>query len=116
MLQAMKKRFNPPNSIIKSGVKSRLEVYNNQMESQSIEEVEALSSNNDEEAIMMEGFVIRDRLLGALQSAEILQPIINEAVLLAHRGDFKLAIHFYRTRVSGGNRAYTWLRHIRSSH
>lgn len=100
MLQAMKERFNPPNSIIKSGVKSRLEIYNNQMESQSIEEVEALSTNNNEEAIMMEGFIIRDRVLGALQSAEILQPLINEAVLLAHGGDFKSAIHFYSHALS----------------
>ena len=98
MLKAMKERFSPPVNILKSGLKTPLAVYSNQMESQSLEELEALSSNN--EAIQMEGFIIRERVLGALSSAEILQPLVNKAVVLAHKDNLKAAANFYSQALS----------------
>lgn len=99
MLKAMKERFSPSSaSILKSGVNSPLHVFNNQMESQSIEELEVLSTNN--EAVIMEGFIIRDRVLGGLRSQEILQPLINEAVVLRDKGALKSAVHFYSHALS----------------
>lgn len=98
MLKAMQERFSHPANVIKLGVKSPLTVYNNQTESQSIEELEALSSNN--ESIQMEGFIIRDRVLGALQSAEIIQPLVNKAVVLAHKNNLNAAADFYSRALS----------------
>ena len=98
MLKAMKERFSPPANIVKSGVKSPLAVYNNQLECQNLEELEALDMSN--EAIQMEGFIIRDRVLGALPSAEILQPLVNKAVVLAYKGDLKAAADFYSQALS----------------
>ena len=97
MLKAMKER-NSPSSIAKSGLKSPLAVYNSQTESQTIEELEALSSNN--EAIQIEGFIIRDRMLGAFPSTEIIQPLVNKAVVLAHKGNLKQANCFYSRALS----------------
>lgn len=93
MLRAMKERFSPPANVIKQDIKPPLAVYSNQVESQSIEELEALSTNN--EAIRMEGFIIRNRVLGGLHSTEILQPLLHKAVVLAHKGDLKMAASFY---------------------
>lgn len=93
MLKAMKQRLSPPANIAKTGVKSPCAVYSDHMESQSLEDLETVSANN--ESILMEGFVIRDRVLGALNSAEILQPFLNRGVVLAHKGDLKAAFDFY---------------------
>lgn len=98
MLRAMKERFSPPTNIVKAAVKSPSDVYNNQMESQCLEELEALNDKN--EAILMEGFIIRDRVLGQLRSAEILQPLMNKAVVSAHKGDLKVAAKFYSEALS----------------
>lgn len=98
MLRAMKERFSPPAIITKQNVKPPLPVYNNQGESQSLKELEALSMNN--EAISIEGFIIRDRLLGALNMPEILQPLLHKAVVLAHKGDLKMAASFYNHALS----------------
>lgn len=97
MLRAMKERFSPP-VITKQNMKFPLAVYNNQAESQSLKELEALSMNS--EAIHMEGFIIRERLLGALQTPEILQPLLHKAVVLAHKGDLKMATSFYNHALS----------------
>ena len=97
MLRAMKEHFSPP-VITKQNVKPPLAVYNNQVESQSLEELKALSVNS--EAICMEGFIIRERLLGALQTPEILQPLLHKAVVLAHKGDLKMAASFYSHALS----------------
>lgn len=98
MLRVMKERFSPPAIITKQNVKPPLAVYNNQAESQSLEELEALSMNN--EAIRTEGFIIRDRLLGALHTPEILQPLLHKAVVLAHKGELKMAASFYSHALS----------------
>ena len=98
MLRAMKERFSPPANIVKLGVKSPSDLYNNQMESQSLGELKAFNDKN--EAILMEGFIIRDRVLGQLRSAEILQPLENKAVVLSHKGDLKAAAKFYSEALS----------------
>ena len=97
MLRAMKERFSPP-VISKQNMKPPLSVYNNQAECLSLNELEALSMNN--EAIRMEGFIIRDRLLGALHTQGILQPLLHKAVVLAHKGDLKMAAAFYSHALS----------------
>lgn len=97
MLRATKERFRPP-IITKQNVKPPLVLYSNQAESQSLKELEALSMNN--EAIRMEGFIIRDRLLGALHTPELLQPLLHKAVVLAHKGDLKMAASFYSHALS----------------
>ena len=97
MLRAMKDRFSPPENILKN-VKPSFAVYSNQLESQSIEELEALSNNN--ESICMEGFIIRDRVLGDLSTTEILQPLLHKAVVLAHKGDLQMAASFYSHALS----------------
>ena len=98
MLRAMKERFSRPANITKQGVKPPLAVYGNQVESQSIEELKALSTNR--EAIRIEGFIIRDRMLGGLHSTEILQPLLHKAVVLAHKGDLHMAASFYSHALS----------------
>ena len=97
MLRALKKRFSPP-IITKQNVKPPLAIYSNQAESQSLEELESLSMNN--EAICLEGFIIRDRLLEALHTPELLQPLLHKAVVLAHKGDLKMAATFYSHALS----------------
>ncbi|KAJ7380329.1 Protein fem-1 B [Desmophyllum pertusum] len=47
MLRAMKERFSPPVDIVKQTVGSPLAVYNNQVESQSLKELEAMCTNNE---------------------------------------------------------------------
>lgn len=97
MLRAMKERFIPPANILKN-VKPSLAIYSNQLESQSIEELEGLSTNN--ECICMEGFIIRDRVLGDLTTTEILQPLLHKAVVLAHKGNLQMAASFYSHALS----------------
>ena len=92
LLRAMKERFNLPANIAKQTVKPPLAVYNNQVESQNLEELEALCTNN--EAIQMEGFIIRDRVLGSLHTSEVLRPLFHKAVVFAHKGELQMATNF----------------------
>ena len=92
MLRAMKERFCPPTHIAKGAVSAPIPIYNNQRESQTLEELEVLGADN--EAICMEGFIVRERILGALHSPEMLQTLMNKAVFLAHRGNKEKAMLF----------------------
>lgn len=98
LLRAKKERFEPPTNIVKQVLTPPLTVYNNQVESQSLEELEALSTNH--EVIQIEGFLIRDRILGALRSSEILQPLFNKAIVLSHIEELQMAANFYSHALS----------------
>lgn len=98
LLRAMKERFKPPTYIVKQVLTPPLAIYNNHVESQSLEELEAFSTQH--EVIQMEGFIIRDRILGPLHSPEILQPLFNKAIVLSHKGELEVAANFYSHALS----------------
>ena len=72
MKRGMKERFEDPSNPLFKQPMEPIEAYQNRKESQTLEEVAQIEDDN--EAIMMEGFVIRERILGQ-DNLELLDPI-----------------------------------------
>jgi len=86
---AMYERFSDPDNALPKTVLAPIEAYQNQIESQSLAELELLKNNAD--ALHMEALIVRERILG-VDNAEIPHPIVFRGAVFADMGQFDRCI------------------------
>ncbi|XP_014291823.1 protein fem-1 homolog B isoform X2 [Halyomorpha halys] len=92
LLKGMKLRFSVPEAPIKKPVVTPIPAYENWIESQNVQELQARRNNNN--AIHMESLAIRERILGK-ENPEVPHPIIYRGAVFADNGRFDRCIDLW---------------------
>ncbi|XP_057655262.1 protein fem-1 homolog B isoform X2 [Diorhabda carinulata] len=100
MYLAMQLRYSDPDNPIKKNIIKPIEAYENWIECQTIQELQAISENHN--SLHMEALTIRERILGT-HNAEVPYPVIYRGAVFADNARFdrclELWLHALRLRL-----------------